>query len=150
MLCSGRGGTLGCWGEAAGGQAGVPGTWEELAGGRCAICTVQNTVSAKKRMATNRKNGERGEGRVGADLQQKAARGNGGDRQRWWRRIGGAAGAPTPCHPRWGNPWSCLSVAFDRVPMKRYRMYRMPTLLAAVIILKPKSRKQTKPTGQGS
>ena len=73
-------GLLGGGGEAAGGQAGVPGTWEELAGGRCAICTVQNTVSAKKRMTTNRKNGERAEGLTcnKRQLDATAATDNGG------------------------------------------------------------------------
>ena len=53
--------------------------------------------------------------------------------------YGGGSGraAPTSCQPRWGYPWSCLSVAFDCVSMKRYRMYRLPTVLAAVIVLSP-------------
>jgi hypothetical protein len=50
---------------------------------------------------------------------------------------GGAASAPTSCQPGWDNPWSRLLVVFDCMPSKRYPMYRLPTVLAADIVLSP-------------
>jgi hypothetical protein len=51
--------------------------------------------------------------------------------------YGGAASAPTSCQPGWDNPWSRLLVVFDCMPSKRYPMYRLPTVLAADIVLSP-------------
>ena len=96
-------------------------------------CDANHTKSMRRNKRGKRERG----GRVGTDLQQKTIRGNGGGRQRWGRRMGGAASAPTSCQPGWDNPWSRLLVVFDCMPSKRYPMYRLPTVLAADIVLSP-------------